>query len=482
MSVLFKTLTLGLSLCLLMGFQASGKAVTPVASDPVLLQTESQLENAQYAEAMKTLNSFLKKQPRHLNALCLRARAYREQIDITQAGWEKKYQLAEADLALAQKIAPQHSQIYVERSLLFMKKIEPNKALQEIEAAIKVNPQEARLYDLLSLYAILNSQYWAGIKALDKYVALKPQDPEAYFKRAASYYSLRRELSKPLASGDKPEQAEPWILERALNDLNQALRLNPQYLPALGERAYLYTELAQFSQALADYDQALVYLAPMDPAQVLKEFQLEKKEFLRIYHQGRISVLIQIPDYDLAKPSLAILDPLIAESNSVVKVDYLKQKGQLYFSVGEYGLSEKMWTEYIRVFNQEYGGTHAEEWAYLCYSQFWQKKWGELLKTSEKASENDWGNACLLPAAHAKLFNGDLKQAQADYAFLLGGSDPNFDSEYHFTGSVGIRFFPQPWEKGTAAKTVLAEDFAEFEKRGWAPPELAEIKKGLGLK
>jgi len=79
----------------------------------------------------------------------------------------------------------------------------------------------------------------------NKALALKPNDPEAYYNRSVLWVQAK-----------KPRTA--------LADLNQALHLNPRYAPALFNRAGVHEDLGDLAAAQADMERFLT-LMPDSP-------------------------------------------------------------------------------------------------------------------------------------------------------------------------------------------------------------------------
>jgi len=74
-----------------------------------------------------------------------------------------------------------------------------------------------------------------AIEDYDEAIRLNPQDAEAYYNRGTAYLDLGQ-------------------FERAIQDLDEAIRLNPKYTDAYYNRGNTYCELGQFEQAIADFE------------------------------------------------------------------------------------------------------------------------------------------------------------------------------------------------------------------------------------
>jgi tetratricopeptide (TPR) repeat protein len=83
-----------------------------------------------------------------------------------------------------------------------------------------------------------------AIDDYDEAIRINPKDAVAYFNRGTTYHSLNKK-------------------KRAIEDYDQAIRLNPEYADAYHNRGTTYRVLGQFRRAIEDYDQA-IHLNPRD--------------------------------------------------------------------------------------------------------------------------------------------------------------------------------------------------------------------------
>jgi len=83
-----------------------------------------------------------------------------------------------------------------------------------------------------------------AIEDYDEAIRLNPKDADAYFSRGNAYYSLNKK-------------------ERAIEDYDKAIRLNSQFADAYHNRGTTYCDLGQFERAIEDYDEA-IRLNPKD--------------------------------------------------------------------------------------------------------------------------------------------------------------------------------------------------------------------------
>lgn len=105
------------------------------------------------------------------------------------------------------------------------------------------------------------------IEACTAVIAKNPNDGGAYQSRSYAYERLNRgeealnDAHRAVSLTPRAEtfvvRAAAYILtgnyDRALDDLSQALRLNPKYQLAFVNRAYVYEKQNRTDQAIADY-------------------------------------------------------------------------------------------------------------------------------------------------------------------------------------------------------------------------------------
>jgi tetratricopeptide (TPR) repeat protein len=77
-----------------------------------------------------------------------------------------------------------------------------------------------------------------AVENLNKAIKLQPNNIENYNKRGTVYYNLGQE-------------------QRAIEDYNQAIRLNPNYTVAYYNRGNAYANLGQYLGAIEDYNQVI---------------------------------------------------------------------------------------------------------------------------------------------------------------------------------------------------------------------------------
>ncbi|MBK9153906.1 MAG: tetratricopeptide repeat protein [Chloracidobacterium sp.] len=142
----------------------------------------------------------------------------------------------------------------------------------------------------LSVFKAATDNYEKGnydlaISGYSKYIAMRPNDPAAWFNRGlARYYRARKgaaELGFREAIADfsqaiklNPKEAEYWHVrggvysfimpidfalsrDRAIADFTQAIRLRPDYAAAYRERGVVYERVNRLNEAMSDLNTAI---------------------------------------------------------------------------------------------------------------------------------------------------------------------------------------------------------------------------------
>jgi tetratricopeptide (TPR) repeat protein len=194
------------------------------------------------------------------------------------------------DVTHAISIEPNFAKAYNTRGYFYAQKVELNLAIQDFTQAISLNPQDAVPY--------LNrgGAYWRkGVldRAIQDYsqaISLDPKFIKAYQYRASVYRTISKndlaaadekiaqELSgeHPLtpsglatarneqqrkAAGEYFNRGNAHLdkgkLDRATQDFDQAISLNPQFVGAYNNRGEAYWKMGELRRAVQDYSQAI---------------------------------------------------------------------------------------------------------------------------------------------------------------------------------------------------------------------------------
>jgi tetratricopeptide (TPR) repeat protein len=190
----------------------------------------------------------------------------------------RDYQHAIADLTRAIEFAPAEATYHYERGMAHWQNREPNKALDDFGAAIKIKPD-----DVPALVA--RAQLRAG--RLDPAESIRPDLDAA--DRASSYeaevrlalghlYEYVHDYPAAIAQYDRwigarnpddvqmpaARNARCWVralagqqLDRALADCSAAVHARPKVAAFLDSRGFVYLRQGRYDQAIQDYDAAL---------------------------------------------------------------------------------------------------------------------------------------------------------------------------------------------------------------------------------
>ncbi|MGB6064136.1 MAG: tetratricopeptide repeat protein [Desulfomonilaceae bacterium] len=108
-----------------------------------------------------------------------------------------------------------------------------DRALQDLDKAIKLDPEGADAYVVRGTIHRLRGDFSKAVKDLNKAVSLNPDNTDALTNRAAVFF-------------DTGEH------EKALVDLGKIIQLNPRMIRALGNRAYIFEQLGRYDDAIKD--------------------------------------------------------------------------------------------------------------------------------------------------------------------------------------------------------------------------------------
>ena len=124
---------------------------------------------------------------------------------------------------------------YKNRGNAYDDKGEYSRALEDYDAAVRVNPLDADAFNSRgTTYAAL-ARYERAVADFDEAIKLNPISPLAFSNRCFARGVL-------------------GLLDQALSDCNEALRLKPNNAGAIGSRAFVQLKLGCYEAAIADYN------------------------------------------------------------------------------------------------------------------------------------------------------------------------------------------------------------------------------------
>jgi len=223
------------------------------------------LRQDQVDAAMADFNAALRHDPKQVTAWVGRGRAWLD---------KQQEDLALADFTEAIRLNPKSSTAYFGRASVRAGRGDKEKALEDYNKALNLDP-----HDELALYG--RGEFWLDQDELDKAIAdlteairLQPKMAGAYYKRGRAW---QRKRDCPKAIEDftlglalRPEgthvqaslvnramcNVELGQYDKALNDCNRALQLDPKSAHAYGVRGHAWSQQRQYEKAAADLAQS----------------------------------------------------------------------------------------------------------------------------------------------------------------------------------------------------------------------------------
>jgi tetratricopeptide (TPR) repeat protein len=209
-----------------------------------------------FEEAENTVDKVLEKDQGHVSANFLKGRLYLLKKDYSNAF--KRFELvvteqprnalghyframsligkgeskpAQQDLVRAVELNPWMLEARIVLAEFYLRQRSKNLAQQQIEVALRLAPKDIRVLMLEGDLEILRSNFKGAETAFKKVTALNPDYAAGYFKLGVLYYSLKRN-------------------EDALNSLQKAIELNPQFTTALAMILNIHIRNENFEEAL----------------------------------------------------------------------------------------------------------------------------------------------------------------------------------------------------------------------------------------
>jgi tetratricopeptide (TPR) repeat protein len=115
---------------------------------------------------------------------------------------------------------------------------DPIKAIEYLNNAIKLQPDDENYYYNRGVAYDNLGQYQPAIKDYNQAISLKPDYAEAFHNRGTIYSEIGQ-------------------YQLAIKDFNEAIRLHPNDAEAYHGRGFAYDKLDQYQRAIEDYNQAI---------------------------------------------------------------------------------------------------------------------------------------------------------------------------------------------------------------------------------
>jgi WD40 repeat protein/tetratricopeptide (TPR) repeat protein len=367
---------------------------------------------------------------------------------------QQQYDLALAQSNSALQTNPKYGYAYLLRGLTYKGKQENNAALADFSRAIEFDPKLSDAYFNRALLSVSTHQYQQAVDDVSAMIQLEPTRADPYQWRAAVIMLMR---------DGKDDNAK---IDRAIADLNEALRLQPNHRGALTDRSAGYLAKGDTRSALADLDQIVRYY-PDDPTAYAKraQFHSDQHQYIsaindltdalrvkpgdadtlferaRIYGLnsnsfGQIGDLTEIiskgedfekkydayyqraETYDyMSKTALAMADlnEIIHGYSTNIKADlknkaYLR-RGQLYKNQGNFDAAIADFNEAIRLVPGDFETHKMRAWTQVQFARYDDA----IANLTEflKSQPNEWAYG---ERGWARWKNGDYDQAIADFS------------------------------------------------------------------
>jgi tetratricopeptide (TPR) repeat protein len=191
-----------------------------------------------------------------------------------------------------QNPALNHSFALCRRGFLHAKEGDFEKALVDLDQAIRLNPDDPNPYGTRAQVLEFKGDPEQALASLTKAIQIAPGDATGYILRGA-FQARRGKIKEAIADLDKALKLEPsnskalthrglvygthGELEKGLDDLNEAIRLNPEEPDFYSVRGALFLQIGDFESAFADYNHTLG-LRPHEPAALARRgYALSRK-------------------------------------------------------------------------------------------------------------------------------------------------------------------------------------------------------------
>ena len=217
--------------------------------------------------ALKDFDESIRLNPNNSDAFMNRGNVHGDKGDLDHA-------IADYDHAI--EIDPSNASAFNNRSNAFFAKKENERAMADLDKAIELDSHFAAAYFNRGLGFAAKGDLDRAIQDFDQAIALDASIDKAFKGRARAYYE-KGDLARTIADYDRYLTSQPndaeilnercWThatlggdLNIALADCTRSLQLKAS-AEASDSRGLVYLKLGRFSEARADYDQALAQFA-----------------------------------------------------------------------------------------------------------------------------------------------------------------------------------------------------------------------------
>jgi len=203
---------------------------------------KNKFDEGKYYEAIDFLDKAIKVDPDYENAIYLRGVSF---LSL------KQYKLAIEDFSRIINKKSHYDQYtadyFLKRAVSRMELQEYNLAEKDFNMALKLNPNDSKIYCEFSRYKFLT--YYEkneAVREINKAILLDPEIPDYYIRRAK--YKLAMAKFNPRSSE---------IYESALRDANKAIEMDPDNVDYLMVRTEVNKERGEQMAAVTDYNRMI---------------------------------------------------------------------------------------------------------------------------------------------------------------------------------------------------------------------------------
>lgn len=196
------------------------------------------------------------------------------------------YDLAHAESERAIQINPKTAYPYVLRGMAYKGKREHDKALADFNHAIEIDPKAYNAYFNRSLLYIVTQQFQKSADDVSALMRLRPD--------IADHYQWRGSVISLMKDGKNNNE----ILDRAIVDFSEAIRMQPNHRLALSYRSDAYKEKGDVASALNDLNE-IVRFYPDDPTVYIKRAQFQTEQYKYDEAINDLSAALRIKPSDI---------------------------------------------------------------------------------------------------------------------------------------------------------------------------------------
>ena len=291
-----------------------------------------------------------------------------------------------ADLNQAIRLPSSRPAFYLSRSLVHMRRKDLRRALNDCETLIRLEPDRAQGVFVREQAQLARRDYAAAMAALEQAFRLDPANP---FPRGSAPVSASV-LPEPAVPGEgnagsqkkstrpqpEPQTAAQWVASgeascaaqdynKAIDDFNAALKLDPRYTPAYTSRARTWMLKHYRDRATADYDAAI----KLEPANAMYRVARAESWSARGMHDPAMEDYAEAIRLEPNNPAIWVsrgnewrkdvkMDRAIADFNHAISLDpkyapaYVA-RGNTWKQVGRTDLAIQGFSDLIRVSPEE---------------------------------------------------------------------------------------------------------------------------------